>query len=230
MKFVNDDLLPASNLPENSTSQISLRCAYRWMHKMGFRYGRYQKGTFVDGHERPDVVEFRKLFLKKMHVYEITHKLPPLPEDNLIPPYTVGNPDARKELVLVFHDECVFHTNDDKVYSWTEQGRARLKPKGQGRGIMISDFVDEHNGFLRLSDDAFARYRINDPSLKQSARQHIVIGHANEGYWTNEHFLNNVKDAMKIASLLYPSSTHTVVFIFDQSSNHCAFSEDSLNA
>lgn len=35
---------------------------------------------------------------------------------------------------------------------------------------------------------------------------------------------------MKIAALKYPTLTHNVVFIFDQSSNHCAFSDDALNA
>lgn len=88
----------------------------------------------------------------------------------------------------------------------------KLKPKCPGRGIMISDFVDEHNGFLKLSDEDFARYQQRDPSLQQSARKQLVIRHGNEGYWTNEPFLKNVKDAMKIAALKYPSFTHNIVF------------------
>ena len=230
MKYVNEELLASFTLPENAPIQISLRSAYRWMHKMGFTYKKYKRGTFVDGHERGDVVKYRSSFLKKLHALEATHKPPPLPADNLQPPYSIGSAEAARTLVLIFHDETVFHTNEDKAYSWTENGRMKLKPKGQGRGIMISDFVDEHNGYLRLSDEDFARYSKEDPSLKQTARQQIIIGHGNEGYWTNNHFLENVKDAMKIASLLYPPATHNVVFVFDQSSNHCAFSDDSLNA
>jgi len=30
-----------------------------------------------------------------------------------------------------------------------------IKPKGQGRGIMVSNFIEEHNDFLRLSDNEF---------------------------------------------------------------------------
>ena len=43
----------------------------------------------------------------------------------------------------------------------------------------------------------------------------------------SDHFLDNVKDAMKIVALKYLSATHNIVLVFDKSSNHCAFSEDS---
>ena len=38
LAFVNTELLPSCHLPENAPTWISLRCVYRWMHKMGFRY------------------------------------------------------------------------------------------------------------------------------------------------------------------------------------------------
>ena len=153
LAFVNNELLPSCDLPDNAPTQISLRCAYRWMHKMGFRYLRYKKGTFVDGNDREDVVEYRGMFLRKMNALESTHQPPPLPGDNLHHPFSIGNPSAQRKLVVIFHDESVFHANEDHVCSWTENGRMKLKPKGPGRGIMISDFVDEHEGFLRLSDE-----------------------------------------------------------------------------
>jgi hypothetical protein len=33
---------------------------------MGFRYKQYHKGIYVDGHERDDVVAYRKEFLAQM--------------------------------------------------------------------------------------------------------------------------------------------------------------------
>lgn len=90
----------------------------------------------------------------------------------------------------------------------TMDARMKLKQKGPGQGIMISDFIDEHEGFLKLSDEGFARYHQRDPSLKQSTWKQLVTGQGNEGYWTNDHFLENVKDAMKIAALKYPSTTY----------------------
>ena len=43
-----------------------LRSANRWMYKMGFRYLQ-ARGTFVDGHDREDVVEYRGMFPESTH-------------------------------------------------------------------------------------------------------------------------------------------------------------------
>ena len=92
--------------------------------------------------------------------------------------------------------------NEDHVYSWTENGRMKLKPKGPGQGIMISNFIDEHVGCLKLSAEEFAMYHQKDPSLRQSARIQLAIGQGNDSYWTKDHFLDDVKDALKIEAPL----------------------------
>ena len=47
---------------------ISERSANRWMLRAGWVYGRNKKG-YCDGHERPDVVEYRrKVFCPRMKV------------------------------------------------------------------------------------------------------------------------------------------------------------------
>jgi hypothetical protein len=33
---------------------------------MGFEFKRFTKGVYVDGHERPDVIEYRLKFLEQM--------------------------------------------------------------------------------------------------------------------------------------------------------------------
>lgn len=37
-----------------------------WMYEMGFEVVTEKKGTYVDGHEREDVVEYRTTFLRCM--------------------------------------------------------------------------------------------------------------------------------------------------------------------
>ena len=32
-----------------------------------------------------------------------------------------------------------------------------LRPKSKGAGIMVSDFIEEHNGYLHLSDEEYER-------------------------------------------------------------------------
>ena len=95
---------------------------------------------------------------------------------------------------------------------------------------MVSDFVDQHSGFLKLSDEEHALACAVDAKFPKSARVLLEYGADKQGYWTGEKFMENVKDAVRIAKFKYDSNKHTVVFIFDQSSCHRAFSEDALNS
>jgi len=36
------------------------------LKRLGLVYSKYKKGLYIDGHERPDVVEYRKIFLEEM--------------------------------------------------------------------------------------------------------------------------------------------------------------------
>jgi len=47
-----------------------------------------------------------------------------------------------------------------------------LDPKSQGRGLMVSDFIDEHCGFLRLSEQQVAK--LSHPTLPNVARSSLV--------------------------------------------------------
>ena len=62
-KWVNEGLLPNSTLEPGFPRKIGLET---WLHHLGFEVLTVQKGIFVDGHEREDVVDARKLFLCKM--------------------------------------------------------------------------------------------------------------------------------------------------------------------
>ena len=42
---------------------ISERTAQRWLWKMQWRYRALQRGMYTDGHEREDVVAYRKAFV-----------------------------------------------------------------------------------------------------------------------------------------------------------------------
>lgn len=76
-KFRNmivEDILPVIEPTDNKAtlprSTISFRTARRWLRKLGYLRHTSKKGVYVDGHERPDVVESRKLFLQTMEEYQ----------------------------------------------------------------------------------------------------------------------------------------------------------------
>ena len=59
--WVNGELLPSSELPPGCPAQITERTAAKWLHDLGFHPHSHRKGIYIDGHERDDVVEYRKL-------------------------------------------------------------------------------------------------------------------------------------------------------------------------
>ena len=56
----------------------------------------------------------------------------------------------QRQLVLIFHDESTLSAHDGRHMGWSEKGKEPLLPKGREQGLMVSDFIDEHNGFLQL--------------------------------------------------------------------------------
>ena len=71
--WVNLNLLP--QVLENhasAPSKITARTARRWLHKLGFEKISSKKGIYIDGHERADVVEYRKVYLISWLVYILT--------------------------------------------------------------------------------------------------------------------------------------------------------------
>lgn len=64
-RHVNTIIIPGLGLDLNG-SKISEWCARRWLQKLGYDVTEVKKGVYVDGHERPDVVEYRKKFIAEI--------------------------------------------------------------------------------------------------------------------------------------------------------------------
>ena len=73
-QWVNDDLLPSSNIPSHFPWRISLRTGIRWLHHLGFKPVSHRKGVYIDGHEREDVVKHRKKYLTTMCALREAHR------------------------------------------------------------------------------------------------------------------------------------------------------------
>ena len=92
---------------------------------------------------------------------------------------------------------------------------------------MVSDFIDEKNGYLCLTQEEYVRARQSDPSIQMEARSLFEYGEAKEGYWTCDKFIVQMKKAIKIAEFKYPKSDGwRHVWIFDHSSCHAAMAID----
>jgi hypothetical protein len=132
-RYVNDFLLPELKIEET----ISESTAMRWLKRMGFRLARVQKGVYVDGHERPDVVESRDKLIEYLwlHVfpsvslslirslslrffrfcYKYEEKKPEEETDKGGEPLKEIAPQLQpgeKIHYVLTHDECCVHAND----------------------------------------------------------------------------------------------------------------------
>ena len=70
---------------------------------------------------------------------------------------------------MIYHDESIFHSNEDQGWAWAEKWGQLIKPKGQGKGIMISNFVEEYNEYLRFDDTEYETAKCTNPYVKIEA-------------------------------------------------------------
>lgn len=94
---------------------IRLCIAQRWLCKLGYEYKDLRKEVFVDGHERSDIVEDRKNFLKKMEElkpYMVTFEENGTMKPKIYPPDCAVGGDNRRPIIVITHDECTFSAND----------------------------------------------------------------------------------------------------------------------
>ena len=66
---------------------------------------------------------------------------------------------------------------------------------------MVSDFIEQHDGYLQLSEEEAAHA---GTSVPRTVRVLLGYGADKEGYWNSERFMANVADAVAIASSSIP--------------------------
>ena len=82
---------------------------------------------------------------------------------------------------------------------WAAEGQPIIQPKSRGSGIMVSDFIDEYSGYLRLSDEEHSLAKASDSEFPKEARVLLEYGADWECYWNSDRFMENIKNAAKIA-------------------------------
>ena len=77
-----------------------------------------KKGVYIDGHKHSDVIDYRKIYLRRLEIISSCHAPPPVCEEE-IPECCFG--PHRKDAILLFHDESIFHSNDNQSWMWGEK-------------------------------------------------------------------------------------------------------------
>lgn len=185
-----------------------------------------KKGLYKDGHEREDVLEYRnQLFLPKFQELQ-PRMLEWDSEGKLI--HTVDEIWAMTgecPLVVVTHDECIFHANDGLTHVWTLKDSMLLRKKGHGQGIMLSEFITSSSQLtvpLSITDTQLASM-----GLRRNAIESMEFG--NDTWWTGEKLKDQVLNcAIPIFNLQFPGCQ--ALFLFDNARNHDSYAFDALRA
>jgi hypothetical protein len=210
-------------------NRIRARTARRWLNQLGLVHGRYTKGVYVDGHEREDVVFYRKeVFLPRWN--SLKRRMVIFAEDGTWSP-PPGLLPGEKPLVLVTHDESTFSANDGKRQGWMKKGQQPLRQKSKGKGIKVSGFLTP-GGKLEVPTSICNAelernpmwVKVNDQPIRDSMWLHE---YGKDNYWTGEKMVwQTLRIAMPIFQYAFPECQ--ALFAFDNASNHCCFTEDAL--
>jgi len=83
-----------------------------------------------------------------------------------------------------------------------KSGELLLRKKGNGCSIMVSEFLLEECGRLKLNSQQIQE----NPSIPQEARIYLQPGKNQDGYWTNEHLINQIQiKVIPIFEILFPN-------------------------
>ncbi|KAF9498601.1 hypothetical protein BDN71DRAFT_1530368 [Pleurotus eryngii] len=215
-KHVNDTIFPELGI--NPKKPLSNRAGARWLQKLGWRHTLVKKGVYMDGHERPDVVQYRNdVFLPQMAKYEARMVHYEGPELRQVEPKLA---DGEEEIIPLFHDESCFHANDQTNRAWLQPGEQPLRKKERGRLIHVSDFINPETGRLVVID--------KHGKITHDARKIIFPGSNGDAWWDTKQLLEQLKTAITIFEKAHPGKR--ALFIFDQSSAHASLPPDALKA
>ncbi|THU98051.1 hypothetical protein K435DRAFT_661731 [Dendrothele bispora CBS 962.96] len=193
------------------TRKISAHTARRYLKILGFRFREPSKGSYADGHERGDVVDYREKHYLPSWAGIMQRVLKWTSEG--IPEY---GPLPGRQVIVWFHDETIFYAHDRRRRNWYHKD-APCKPyqKGDGHSLMIADFVSAEFGFLRTPDG-------------RTARRLFRPGKNRDGYFTSEDIKDQARAAMDLVEELYPEYEH--VFIYDNATTHLKREDGALSA
>ncbi|QRW10466.1 DDE superfamily endonuclease [Ceratobasidium sp. AG-Ba] len=200
-------------------SPPSLRTAQRWMRILGYRWKEEKRGQYTDGHERPDVVEYRmKYYVPEW--FKLETRMRSWHEDKEILPTLK---EGEKIVVVWFHDESTFYAHDRRRTRWCLEGESlAIYKKGEGILVMVADFVSADYGWLQRSPE---NRRENEE--ENHARVVWRAGSRRDGWFCMRDVGEQLERAIAIAKDQYPNEEH--VFVFDNAPIHKKLPDNAPN-
>lgn len=218
---INLNLIPEYS-SDLSLGRVSKSTLQRYMQKWGFEYKRKTKNIYYDGHERPDVIDYRLKWSKEMLKYR--ERMSTFDVEisadgkRTVKEIEPNLKDGETKLVMVTQDESTFYCNEGNSHLWVleDQEEMPLLPKGEGLSLMLSAFICSCHGIMV------------SPKTGKESRVFFEAGASRDGYWTAKHMGDQFEEVITIFEDLHPGCSG--LFMFDNSSNHGSMPADALVA
>lgn len=190
-----DSANTSSTGPEKTPpTVIRPRTARLWLNRLGYRYTDIKKGVFLDGHERPDVVQDRHYFLtelEKLSPYLVEFREDGSMVSKQYPADCAVNGPNRRPCILITHDESTFSANNGRHQAWLKDRHTFLRPKSRGKGIMISDFLLPWKRFNVFHLGEKQRRVLKAAGVPEEAAEIFEYGQE-EGYWDGAKVVSQI--------------------------------------
>ena len=189
---------------------IKLTMTLQWIKSLGFSFrSATSLELYRDGHERPDVVLARKLFvdviLKEISPYMVTFTGDDMAEE--VKGNMLSADGGATEVVICVHDECNFECHDGVRMRYCKPGHGTAKQKNRGASRMISSYACASIGMFK-------------ESLK-------TLDCAKGHWWDGKQFLSQVPEFLAEFDRKF-LKTKSACVIYDNSSNHGCDPSDAL--
>ncbi|KAI8987110.1 hypothetical protein BDB01DRAFT_904728 [Pilobolus umbonatus] len=209
-KFIEESIVPEYLSVAGLVSEGTVR---NYLHLWGYTYKTNNKDIYFDGHEREDVVVYRKEWCQRM-IEHMRYMDRYVGEDLTVVEGEAVRSGGKKR-VLVTYDKSTFYANDRKKEMWIREGENPIRKKGPGMSIMVSEFQCRCHGTMRVKE--------------WTSRKLFEAGASRQGYWKSADMIKQlVEDAIPLFELLHEGCV--AVFIFIQNSNHQAYASNALLA
>ena len=146
--YIEQEVFPSMGIERKK--MISENTARAWLKHFGWEFRVGKKDVYYDGHERPDVIEYRKHFLNE--IFELEKWMSkPLNDNIMVLEEPILNVNEKRH-ILITHDESIFYANNGKKTFWGPVGHQPLRKKGAGLSLHVSDFLTEVDGRLKTEE------------------------------------------------------------------------------
>ena len=194
-----------------------------------------------------DAVEFSCDALSDDELFALNYRFVGDWSRRAMPPIPSLGVKEGDKILLFSQDKCVFKSNDGANRAWRKHGvNNHQRKKSEGRGVMVSGFISESDGFLRFNEeemqeleDIYAEPFTLTRSLAKLLRKtefagcsvtSHLYGKNYDGYWDNEKIMKHTREFLRCADYRYRRNGVKILILFDWSSGHSAMADDALVA